>query len=92
MHFFYIFICFFVFFCHILTTTKKDITEIVYQIIDTYKTRIQNNEILEEVTKEKAILKLSKIGVKMGYPDKVQDIYNKFYLMKKTHYMMLITH
>lgn len=57
---------------------KKDITEIVYQIIDTYKTRIQNNEILEEVTKEKAILKLSKIGVKMGYPDKVQDIYNKF--------------
>ena len=39
---------------------KKDITEIVYQIIDTYKTRIQNNEILCEETKEKAILKLSK--------------------------------
>lgn len=56
---------------------KKDITEIVYQIIDTYKERIKNNEILEETTKEKAILKLSKIGVKMGYPDKVQDIYNK---------------
>ena len=56
---------------------KKDITEIVYQIIDTYKTRIQNNDILEPATKEKAILKLSKIGVKMGYPDKVQDIYAK---------------
>lgn len=56
---------------------KKDITEIVYQIIDTYKTRIQNNEILCEETKEKAILKLSKIGVKMGYPDKVQEIYSK---------------
>ena len=56
---------------------KKDITEIVYQIIDTYKTRIQNNEILEEATKEKAILKLSKMGVKMGYPDKVLDIYNE---------------
>ena len=56
---------------------KKDITEIVYQIIDTYKSRIQNNDILEETTKEKAILKLSKIGVKMGYPDKVLDIYNK---------------
>ena len=55
---------------------KKDITEIVYQIIDTYKSRIQNNEILEETTKEKAILKLSKMGVKMGYPDKVLDIYN----------------
>ena len=56
---------------------KKDITEIVYQIIDTYKSRIKDNDILEETTKEKAILKLSKIGVKMGYPDKVQDIYNK---------------
>ena len=56
---------------------KKDIIEIVYQIIDTYKTRIQNNEILCEETKEKAILKLSKIGVKMGYPDKVQEIYSK---------------
>ena len=55
---------------------KKDITEIVYQIIDTYKTRIQNNDILEESTKEKAILKLSNMGVKMGYPDKVLDIYN----------------
>ena len=56
---------------------KKDITEIVYQIIDTYKSRIQQNEILEEATKEKAILKLSKMGVKMGYPDKVEEIYNK---------------
>ena len=62
---------------------KKDITEIVYQIIDTYKTRIQNNDILEESTKEKAILKLSKIGVKMGYPDKVLDIYNKLVFNKE---------
>ncbi len=56
---------------------KKDVTEIVYQIIDTYNSRIQNNEILSEETKAKAILKLSKMGVKMGYPDKVRDIYSK---------------
>ena len=56
---------------------KKDITEIVYQIIDTYKERIKTNEILGEETKEKAILKLSKMGVKMGYPDKVRPIYDK---------------
>lgn len=55
---------------------KKDITEIVYQIIDTYKSRILNNEILGETTKQKAILKLSKMGVKMGYPDEVREIYN----------------
>ena len=56
---------------------KKDITEIVYQIIDTYKERIKTNEILGDETKEKAILKLSKMGVKMGYPDKVRAIYDK---------------
>ncbi|MBR5136608.1 MAG: M13 family peptidase [Clostridia bacterium] len=55
---------------------KKDITEIVYQIIDTYKERIKTNDILEEATKEKAILKLSKMGVKMGYPDKVDELYD----------------
>ena len=56
---------------------KKDITEIVYQIIDTYQERIKTNEILGEETKEKAILKLSKMGVKMGYPDKVRAIYEQ---------------
>ena len=56
---------------------KKDITEIVYQIIDTYKERIKTNEILGEETREKAILKLSTMGVKMGYPDKSRPIYDK---------------
>ncbi len=56
---------------------KRDITEIVYQIIDTYKKRIKTNEILGDETKEKAILKLSTMGVKMGYPDKVRDLYDK---------------
>ncbi len=56
---------------------KRDITEIVYQIIDTYKKRIKTNDILGEQTKEKAILKLSTMGVKMGYPDKVRPLYDK---------------
>ena len=56
---------------------KKDITEIVYQIIDTYKARIKTNDILGEETKEKAILKLSTMGVKMGYPDKAREIFDK---------------
>ena len=56
---------------------KKDITEIVYQIIDTYKERIKTNDILGDESKEKAILKLSKMGVKMGYPDKSRALYDK---------------
>lgn len=57
---------------------KKDIVSIVHEIIDTYKARIAKNDILEPQTKEKALLKLSTMGVKMGYPDKVEAIYEKF--------------
>ena len=56
---------------------KKDITEIVKQIVATYQKRIATNEILEQATKDKAILKLSKMGLKLGYPDRVEEIYNK---------------
>ena len=56
---------------------KRDITSIVYQIIDMYKERIENNDFLEDTTKAKAILKLSKMGVKMGYPDKVDAYYDE---------------
>ena len=56
---------------------KKDITEIVQQIVATYQKRIATNDILEPATKEKAILKLSKMGLKLGYPDRVEEIYTK---------------
>ena len=56
---------------------KKDITEIVQQIVATYQKRIECNDILEPATKEKAILKLSKMGLKLAYPDRVEDIYSK---------------
>ena len=56
---------------------KADVVSIVREIIETYKDRITKNEILEPQTKEKALLKLSKIGVKMGYPDKIEAIYEK---------------
>ena len=55
---------------------KRDISDIAKQIIATYQSRITTNEILGEETKEKAILKLSKMGVKMGYPDKVRPLYD----------------
>lgn len=55
---------------------KEDITNIVKEIIETYKERIEKNDFLEAATKEKAILKLSTIRVKMGYPDKVDPYYD----------------
>ena len=56
---------------------KKDITDIVKQIVATYQKRIAGNDILEQATKEKAILKLSKMGLKLAYPDRVEEIYTK---------------
>ena len=56
---------------------KKDITEIVQQIVATYQKRIATNDILEQATKDKAILKLSKMGLKLAYPDRVEELYDK---------------
>ncbi len=56
---------------------KKDITDIVKEIIATYQLRVSKNGFLSDATKEKAILKLSKIEIKMGYPDKCGEIYEK---------------
>ena len=56
---------------------KKDIIDIVQQIVATYQKRIAENDILEPATKEKAILKLSKMGLKMAYPDRVEALYDK---------------
>lgn len=57
---------------------KKDVTEMVHEIINTYKKRMEANTFLAEETKQKAILKLDKMVVKMGYPDKCDEIYDKY--------------
>ncbi|MBP5343161.1 M13 family metallopeptidase [bacterium] len=57
---------------------KKDVTEMVSEIIEAYKERVKNSDILADSTKEKAILKLSTMKVKMGYPDKIDSIFDKF--------------
>ena len=56
---------------------KRDITEIVKQIVATYQKRIATNDILEQATKDKAILKLNKMGLKLAYPDRVEALYDK---------------
>jgi len=62
---------------------KKDITEIVKQIVATYQKRIATNDILEQATKDKAILKLSTMGLKLAYPDRVEEIYSKLVFDEK---------
>lgn len=56
---------------------KKDVVDMVKQIIETYKKRVKASSILSEGTKETAIAKLSTMKIKMGYPDKLNSIYEK---------------
>ena len=62
---------------------KKDVVEMVKEIIETYKVRIANSEILCDATKAKATLKLSTMKIKMGYPDKVDPFFDKLVVNKK---------
>ena len=55
---------------------KKDVISLVQKIIDTYKLRIEKNTFLAEPTKRQAILKLSTIEIKMGYPDDIKPIWS----------------
>ena len=65
---------------------KKDIVNLVKQIIATYKKRMRKNTFLEEPTKAKAIKKLSTIKVKMGYPDKIDKFYSKLVVKEEDSY------
>ena len=56
---------------------KKDVVDLVKKIIETYKLRMAKNNFLAPETKEQAIQKLSTIEIKMGYPDKVREIWSK---------------
>lgn len=57
---------------------KKDVVSLVKKIIEMYKERMAKNTFLEESTKKEAIKKLSTITIKMGYPDKIEEIYSKY--------------
>ena len=61
---------------------KKDIVEMVKEIIAAYKERIANSDILCEATKQKAILKLDTMKIKMGYPNKADEIFDRFEVNK----------
>lgn len=56
---------------------KKDVVNLVKDIIEAYKGRRAKNTFLSPATKKKAILKLDTIVIKRGYPDKIDSFYKK---------------
>ncbi|MQB79932.1 M13 family peptidase [Lactobacillus reuteri] len=57
---------------------KADVHHMVEQMIKVYKGRLTNNQWLSKDTCDKAILKLDKLGIQVGYPDKIPALYDQF--------------
>src|SRR5699024_7180699 len=57
---------------------KEDVRSMVEKMISIYEQRLSENTWLSEDTKKKAIVKLDKIVIKVGFPDKIDDLYSKF--------------
>ncbi len=60
---------------------KETAETMVHNVIATYKERIQKLDWMTEATKKKAIEKLNKLTIKIGYPDKWRD-YSKMEIKK----------
>ncbi|MGM9891690.1 M13 family metallopeptidase [Limosilactobacillus sp.] len=56
---------------------KADVHHMVEQMVNVYKGRLANNTWLSKPTRDKAILKLDKLGIQVGYPDKIPALYDK---------------
>ena len=56
---------------------KAQVIGMVNEMINVYKARLTKNTWLSEATKEKAILKLDKLGLYVGYPDRIPAYYQK---------------
>ncbi len=56
---------------------KADVHHMVEQMVKVYKNRLAKNDWLSKATREKAVLKLDKLGIQVGYPDKIPALYDQ---------------
>jgi putative endopeptidase len=66
-------------------SSKKRVLELVENLRLALKDRIQKLTWMSDITKQKAIEKLEKINVKIGYPDKWED-YSSLEIDRSTYY------
>lgn len=57
---------------------KKDVEHMVRSMIEVYQNRLTNNTWLSQQTREKAVTKLNKLGIQVGYPEAIPEFYDKF--------------
>lgn len=51
----------------------------IEKMISVYKDRLEKNNWLSDTTRKKAIIKLDKLGVQVGYPDQIPALYTKYH-------------
>lgn len=59
---------------------KQDVISLVKELIKAYKQRLSENDWLSKQTINKAILKLDKMVLKIGYPDELSNFYKNLKL------------
>ncbi|MFC6259350.1 M13 family metallopeptidase [Levilactobacillus fujinensis] len=57
---------------------KADVRQMVLKMANVYQQRLKTNDWLSAATREKAIIKLQKLTIKVGYPDKIDALFSKF--------------
>lgn len=57
---------------------KADVISMIHKMISIYESRLKNNDWLSEATKEKAVVKLQAMVLKVGFPDKIEEIYKRY--------------
>ncbi|MDD6454648.1 MAG: M13 family metallopeptidase, partial [Lactobacillus sp.] len=56
---------------------KANVHHMVEQMVKIYQQRLAKNDWLSEKTRTKAILKLDKLGIQVGYPDQIPALYDQ---------------
>ncbi|KAF1300598.1 MULTISPECIES: M13 family metallopeptidase [Enterococcus] len=57
---------------------KQDVEHMVEAMIAIYQNRLKNNTWLSENTREKAVVKLGTLGIQVGYPERIPELYDAF--------------
>lgn len=63
---------------HFGPQAREDVRQMVVEMIEVYKQRLEANDWLSPETIAKAIVKLDAIDILVGYPDTYPDIYRQF--------------
>ena len=62
---------------------KKDVEQMIQKMILVYNRRLEQNKWLSDATRKKAIIKLDKLGVQVGYPEKIPALFQQYKTIPK---------